>query len=555
MRLTAIALLSASVALSAVSDRAIRREAAALGRIAQSEPALMALDTLLETAVAIQPYTPDAAKRLYSRAQVHAKKYPDIAWNSRLVKLWMTLDPKNGEATLRDVGPQTLEGVMAYHHGDPERAARLARELLQRDGVRRSTLTSAIETIVLAHPDEAASLLEQASRRQDMRADVSYIAVNVLDRVLRVAETNPEKARPAVSPLQELLNRKDFAAEATIIVTTSFEFDGRKVSTTDNRTTLIELLGLIEKLTDPATRVLAQKSVRSRSTNFESAPRKTANRMISLDTPLEEAVAQARGWEPSRERLGQFWRYLWGKPRTEEEARPIVAAYIEMALHAPPDNDPFWFTQALLNLDGRLGPPGKQWVLPPALRPDIFQTAARVGQNAARVPEQYSSFIAAMEKERVPVPPDVPSAQARARLSRLRSNLETRYDFQLPGLGGVARSLKAERGKIVVLNFWATWCGPCRAEMPVLGRVYESLRPAGVEMFAITDESAEHVRQFAAKSPVPIPVLIDAQRRVFEHYRIMGLPQTIVLDKSGRVLSHFSGEVSDENLRKAIVGK
>ncbi len=555
MRLIALVLVGSSFALSAISDRAIRREAAAISRIAQSEPPLMALDTLLETAVAVQPYTPDSAKRLNAQARIHAKKHPDIAWSSRLVKLWMTLDPGGGEAALREVGSRPLEGLMWYYRDDLERAVRIARELLRDDAIRPSTLTSAVETIVAVHPGEAASLLEHASRRQDLRADVSYVAAKVVDRLLRIAETEPAKVRSAVGPLRALFERKEFAADATIIATTSFEFDGRKVETSDTRTTLVELLGLMEKLTDPAARDVAQKALRTRRTNYRHAPRKTANRMIAAETPLAEALAQARSWDPPKERLGQFWRYIIAKPRTEEEARPMIAAYIEMALVSPPDNDPFWLTQALLNLDGRLGPPGNQWVLPPALRADIFQAAARVGQRAARAPEQYSSVIAAMQEEKVPVPADVPSAQARTRLAGLRSDLQTRYDFQLPALDGATRSLKAERGKIVVLIFWGTWCAPCRAEMPVFGRVYDSLRKTGLEMFAITDESAERVQQFITKNPVPIPVLIDRQGRVFEHHRLMGLPQTIVLDRSGRVLAHFDAEVSEEKLRNVIEGK
>lgn len=554
MRVAALVVVGASFALSAISDRAIRREADAIGRIAQSEPPLMALDTLLETAVAVQPYTPDTAKRLFAQARAHAKKHPDIAWNTRLVKLWMTLDPERGEAALREIGTRPLEGLMSYYRNDRERAAGIARELLREDATRPPGFPGAMQAIVAAYPAEAADLLQRAVLRDELRKDLSYIAANMLDQLLDAAEREPGKVRPAIAPLRELFEKKDFDVDGRIIVTSSFTFDGRKVETSDTRDTLVEWLGILEKLTDPASRELAQKALRTRRTSYRNA-RNKPNRTIDAETALTEAVAQARAWTPPNERLGQFWRYVMAKPRTEEEARPMMKEYIDMALDAPADNDPFWFTQALLNLDGRLGPPGKQWVLPPALRPDVFQAAARVGQRAARVPEEYSSFITAMQQENVPVPADIPSAQARARLARLRSELQTRYDFELPGLDGGKRRLGAERRKIVVLNFWATWCGPCRAEMPMLGRVYEGLRKTGLEMFAITDESAEHLRQFVAKNPVPIPVLIDAKRTVFEHHRIMGLPQTIVLDRSGRVLAHFNGEVSEEKLRSAITGR
>ena len=155
----------------------------------------MAVDTLLETAAAVQPYTPDSAKRLYAQARTHAKKHPDIPWNSRLVKLWMTLDPTGGEAALREVGSRPLEGLMSYYRGDRERAARIARELLRDPALPSGTFTSAMETIVAAYPGEAADLLEQASRRHDLRTEMSYIAANVLDRLFAFDAVRPCPSR------------------------------------------------------------------------------------------------------------------------------------------------------------------------------------------------------------------------------------------------------------------------------------------------------------------------------------------------------------------------
>jgi peroxiredoxin len=91
--------------------------------------------------------------------------------------------------------------------------------------------------------------------------------------------------------------------------------------------------------------------------------------------------------------------------------------------------------------------------------------------------------------------------------------------------------------------------------MRVVGRVYESLRKTGLEMFAITDESADQVRQFTTKNSVPIPVLIDSQAARFRTSPHRRPAQTIVLDRSGRVRAHFDGEVSEEKLRKAVAGK
>jgi cytochrome c-type biogenesis protein len=157
-----------------------------------------------------------------------------------------------------------------------------------------------------------------------------------------------------------------------------------------------------------------------------------------------------------------------------------------------------------------------------------------------------------MRREKIALPAGVPSAEARARMEDLRDGLEGRYDFTLPTLEGPPRRLQAERGKVVVLNVWATWCGVCREEIPVLRKVYESLRGSGVEVFAITDESAAAVRGYGAKNPLGIPVLLDEKGSVFEHYGVVGRPQTVVLDRWGGIASRLDGPQREEEVRRAV---
>ncbi len=112
--------------------------------------------------------------------------------------------------------------------------------------------------------------------------------------------------------------------------------------------------------------------------------------------------------------------------------------------------------------------------------------------------------------------------------------------------------MQAERGKVVVLNFWATWCVPCRKELPAFGRVYGTIGNKRVAMFAITDEPLDTVKRFAASNPIPIPVLADERRSVIDHHGIVSLPQTFVLDRRLRTIEHFEGEVTEDQLRAAI---
>jgi len=115
--------------------------------------------------------------------------------------------------------------------------------------------------------------------------------------------------------------------------------------------------------------------------------------------------------------------------------------------------------------------------------------------------------------------------------------------FRLPALAGGEGDLAAQRGKIVVLNFWATWCPPCVAEMPSLERLHRTLSPEGLAVVTVsTDEDETELRRFVSARALTLPVLKDPGGRVAAgEYRTTGYPETFVLDREGRILRHVVG--------------
>jgi peroxiredoxin len=147
---------------------------------------------------------------------------------------------------------------------------------------------------------------------------------------------------------------------------------------------------------------------------------------------------------------------------------------------------------------------------------------------------------------------DDPSIQARVALGELEDALSDRYSFSLPSLDGTSIRLRDLRGKVVLLNFWATWCGPCRAEKPILQSVYRDLKNRGFMLLAITDEDPAVVRRFVNQYGINVPVLIDRTRAVFDHYLVEGIPKTIILNGQGRAVARPI-TISDEGeLRKVL---
>jgi peroxiredoxin len=110
-------------------------------------------------------------------------------------------------------------------------------------------------------------------------------------------------------------------------------------------------------------------------------------------------------------------------------------------------------------------------------------------------------------------------------------------DFTLADLQGRNWSLKELRGKVVLVNFWATWCPPCRKEMPDLETLYNRFKGQGLVILAISDEEASKVQPFIAQRNFTYPILLDPGRKVNALFRVEGIPKTFVYDRDGKLVA------------------
>jgi peroxiredoxin len=109
-------------------------------------------------------------------------------------------------------------------------------------------------------------------------------------------------------------------------------------------------------------------------------------------------------------------------------------------------------------------------------------------------------------------------------------------DFTLRVLDGPNLRLQEQRGKVVLVNFWATWCGPCRKEMPHLNRIADKYRSSGLVMLGINvDDDVRNAAELASKLGVKFPVLLDTDKKVSKLYDLNSMPSTLVIDRNGRV--------------------
>lgn len=120
-------------------------------------------------------------------------------------------------------------------------------------------------------------------------------------------------------------------------------------------------------------------------------------------------------------------------------------------------------------------------------------------------------------------------------------------DFLLEQLEGADVRLSDFRGKAVVLNFWATWCGPCRKEMPQFVRAYDAYANEGLEIVAVNLQEGKSISQgFVDDYGVDFTVLVDRDAEVGDRYRVDGLPTTFFIDRNGVVRSLYLGPFIDE---------
>ena len=129
-------------------------------------------------------------------------------------------------------------------------------------------------------------------------------------------------------------------------------------------------------------------------------------------------------------------------------------------------------------------------------------------------------------------------------------------DFRLTDLEGKQQSLSQYRGKVVLVNFWATWCKPCTTEMPAMQATYDKLRDKGLVVLAINEleddvKVREHIKQYGHT----FPVLMDRDNKVANQFGVFGLPVSVFIDEKGVVQEYIKGGLLTEQKILDVVAR
>jgi peroxiredoxin len=132
-------------------------------------------------------------------------------------------------------------------------------------------------------------------------------------------------------------------------------------------------------------------------------------------------------------------------------------------------------------------------------------------------------------------------------------------DFTLKSVTGKNLKLSEMTGNVVLINFWASWCGPCREEMPLLNALHNKYAPLGFSVLGVNvEENGDAAKGFLKDFPVDFPVLLDSVNQVSKQYQVIAMPTTVVVDRDGKVRYLHQGykagdEAKYQKMVKALV--
>ena len=131
-------------------------------------------------------------------------------------------------------------------------------------------------------------------------------------------------------------------------------------------------------------------------------------------------------------------------------------------------------------------------------------------------------------------------------------------EYDATDMAGNTVSLADFEGQVVLLNIWATWCGPCRVEMPSIKSLYERFEGRGFTVLAVSIDAGpgyrEKVSEFVDEHELNFPILLDPQGRIMRTLRAVGVPETLVLDREGRIVKRVIGATNwDSRANRAMI--
>jgi len=271
--------------------------------------------------------------------------------------------------------------------------------------------------------------------------------------------------------------------------------------------------------------------------------------LLAVALPKAEAQVKKIEWSAAEAPIVQTLRGLRGLP-DDVRAKTTMATALEIR-KLPAGEHKVLLASHLANLstEGDFGKATLQEVTT-TLAQAVRETplADQKGEPA----EEYFELASLARYEHMELGENLPQVvRATQKLEEIDKRRQ-QANFTLSDLQGKTWTLQELKGKVVLVNFWATWCPPCRKEMPDLEKLYKEFVGQGFVVLSISDEDLAKVRPFIEKGRFSYPVLLDPGRKVNDEFVVEGIPKSFVYDRDGKLVAQSIDMRTEHQFREML---
>jgi len=504
-------------------------------------PARLRLSFRLRAAEILQNTDPESSRRLAALGLEEIRSCDKATLDEGGLRALAVVAPNELTALVPHLSPGSdrtlLRSIVAGHQTDV--AVAIYRDMVSRGDLALSfdpTPQQLLLQLVAQKSPEAESLLQQVVAKFDFASAQPEEAWRMLNIADGLRPTMLAGAVDIYDRVARAAARQDYGKDAWRGVRVKVSLGSRHIDATNSRDALLLLAGSrlysvaperFEKLKTVFSQWDFSHGVKVLATMFPMSPPPGAPPVTHLD-PAEGAIqfeiqqTHFGGVDaPTQVGVAEIARQVRALAASEEK----VNLALELANLSLSDSE---FSGGALA--------------------EMAVTLASALGEATGSPEAYIQLATLKPYLPASLSKPIPALDAAATLLELRGLAARRTDIKLDGLDGRVYSLASLRGKVVLVNFWATWCGPCRQEMPAIEKLYRGLEGNGLVVVAISNEDRDTVAAFVNKYLYSFPILLDPMHKTDILFDQGALPNTYILDRQGRIVAHVIGSRTEQEL-------
>lgn len=516
---------------------AITEAANRLEQLSAKAPAALRIEIRVMAAKALQNCGPNLARRFYNLAVDELRGSKDWQVGASVIEGLALIAPEDAISVLDDLpagsSGDLIAALLQGHHIDT--ALSVYRRSLQHGDLQVVTARRLLDRLARENPSEASKLFREIIAAFPFNTAEPLEAFALVKCANSMIDAAPQLATEAYERIVIAASKPGFGDGKTI-VEAKFQVGSQKLETKNTRDTLLVAAG--SRLRKVAPEKFEKLSALFSQWNL-SMPAEDNNVTFTMphgpSPPVSDSAIDA---------LFQRLQRLDSKGKDSAEAKATTDLATDIQA-LPPSPMKVRIARELFNLYEKGG----------ISRNAVPAIAATLGQAIYETPamaEDYLALATLVHYEHVALRfPDAALDSAVALLV-LRDRIYEDGGFALRGIDGKTYSLAALRGRVVLLNFWATWCGPCRAEMPDMEKLYQAFEKKGLVVLAVSDEERDTVSKFIMEKKYTFPVLLDPGRKLHTAFDVVGIPQSFIFNREGQLTRHVTDSCKEEQFLQML---